>query len=267
MKKTKVAVLFTALIATCGLSSCLGDPDPYTINTEIMKVNTYYGSYSFESAGGYTVSPSNPEILSGILDLNGFAYVAYKFDTRAITQGKPIEAEIQGVGPIEDIALDYTGMESNASVLSIMSPLESSQYIPPYPAMFYDKTNMFIDLTYYYVGAAEQDKLNEELKKHRFYLYCPTNQEDEGIDNKTMVLNLIHVVDDVDNNENRKTLRRETLHVDLSYFVGLNGNEPEKIIIKFKQSPNSSVENAEEKEIEIPYKSIVEEYNKNSSSM
>ena len=29
MKKTKLAVLFTAFMAMMGLSSCLGDPDPY----------------------------------------------------------------------------------------------------------------------------------------------------------------------------------------------------------------------------------------------
>ena len=81
-----------------------------------------------------------------------------------------------------------------------------------------------------------------------------------------MVLNLIHMVDDADNNEKRTSAGTETRHVNLlSYF--LEGSEPEKIIIKFKQASNSSLENANDEKIEIEYKSIMDQYFNNSSSM
>ena len=41
MKKTKFAVLFTAVMAVLGLSSCLGETDPYNTSTEIMKIDGF----------------------------------------------------------------------------------------------------------------------------------------------------------------------------------------------------------------------------------
>ncbi len=47
MKKTKFAVLLTAFMAVLGLSSCLGEPDPYNTVTEIMRVQGFMPLYSF----------------------------------------------------------------------------------------------------------------------------------------------------------------------------------------------------------------------------
>lgn len=257
MKKTKFAVLFTAMIATLGLSSCLGDPDPYTTPTEIMKVNGYYGSYSFESAGGYTVTPNNPEVMAGTSDLSSFAFVTYRFDTRTITQNSStIEAEIQGIIPIGEIYPNYGEMESNASMNTVSSSVQ-----------FYDKTNMFINLTYYYEKTENSDDQGTELDKHNFYLIKDVAEEGEEVDNNTLTLNLVHVVDDAGNNNDRKSTGTETRHFDLSSFIGIDGYVPEKIIIKFKSSDKSSIDDAKDSQIEIPYKSIMDQYFNNNSSM
>lgn len=257
MKKTKVAVLFTALIATCGLSSCLGDPDPYTTRTEIMRIDGFPGYYSFESAGNYVVSPTNSDALTGTFNDGGFAYVTYKFDTRTITQNtSTIEAEIHGLIPIGEIYPNYGEMESNAPMNTVSSSVQ-----------FYDKTNMFINLTYYYEKTEDTDEQSTELKKHNFYLIQDVAEEGEEVDNNTLTLNLVHVVDDADNNDNRENAGTETRHIDLSSLIGINGYEPEKIIIKFKSSDKSSIDDAKDSQIEIPYKSIMDQYFNNNSSM
>lgn len=257
MKKTKFAVLFTAMMAVLGLSSCLGDPDPYTTRTEIMRIDGFPGYYSFESAGNYVVSPTNSDALKGTFNYGGFAYVTYKFDTRTITQNtSKIEAEIQGLLPIGEIYPNHGEMKSNAPMNTVSSSVQ-----------FYDKTNMFINLTYYYEKTADSDKQSTELNKHKFYLIQDVAEEGEEVDNNTLTLNLVHVVDDADNNENRKNAGTETRHFVLSNFIGINGYEPEKIIIKFKRSSNSSIGDAEDSQIEISYKSIMNQYFNNNSSM
>ena len=255
MKKTKFAVLFTAVMAVLGLSSCLGETDPYNTSTEIMKIDGFSGFYSFKSSLGYVVNPTNSEALQGTFDNGSFAYVSYKY-TRTITQGATkIDAEIQYLLPIGEIDPYYVdGSESNAPMQSVSSTVQ-----------FYDKTNMFVNLTYYYLKSTDTEEQSNELGKHHFYLYKATAENDEDVDDKTMVLNLIHMVDDADNNEKRTSAGTETRHVNLSYF--LEGSEPEKIIIKFKQASNSSLENANDEKIEIEYKSIMDQYFNNSSSM
>lgn len=257
MKKTKFAVLFTAMMAVLGLSSCLGDPDPYTTRTEIMKIDGFPGYYSFESAGNYVISPTNSDALTGTFNNGGFAYVTYKFDTSKITQNtSKIDAEIQYLLPIGEIYPNYGEMESNAPMNTVLSSVQ-----------FYDKTNMFINLTYYYEKTADSDDQSAELDKHHFYLIPDVTEEGEEVDNNTLTLNLVHVVDDADNNDNRKNAGTETRHFDLSNFFGINGYEPEKIIIKFKRSSNSSIGVAEDSQIEISYKSIMDQYFNNNSSM
>lgn len=258
MKKTKFAVLFTAVMAVLGLSSCLGETDPYNTSTEIMKIDGFSGFYSFKSSLGYVVNPTNSEALQGTFDNGSFAYVSYKYDTRTITQGATkIDAEIQYLLPIGEIDHYYVdGSESNAPMQSVSSTVQ-----------FYDKTNMFVNLTYYYLKSTDTEEQSNELGKHHFYLYKATAENDEDVDDKTMVLNLIHMVDDADNNEKRTSAGTETRHFDLSNFFGINGYEPEKIIIKFKRSSNSSIGVAEDSQIEISYKSIMDQYFNNNSSM
>lgn len=254
MKKTKFAVLFTALMAVFGLSSCLGDPDPYNTSTEIMKVDGFPGFYSFKSSAGYTVSPTNSETLTGTMTSGSYAYVSYKYDTRTIVQGSTsIDAEIQYLLPISEMKPSPGVSESNAPMNTVSSSVK-----------FFDKTNLFVDLTYFYKKSTDTEKQSEELGKHHFYLYKPTAEEDDDVDENTLVLNLIHMVDDADNNEDRTSLGTETRHFNLSYYTA---GEPEKIIIKFKNSSSSSMDNVNDNKIEINYKSIIDKYFSNSSSI
>lgn len=254
MKKTKFAVLLTAFMAVLGLSSCLGEPDPYNTVTEIMKVERWYIGigYTFESSAGYSVEPTNSSMFTS--DINStYAWVTYKYDTRTTVineNNKTIDAEIQYLLPIDEIEPGYGAMEANAAMFAVSESVK-----------FYDKTNIFIDLTYYYEKSDDQEDLTEELAKHDFYLTKATAEEDEDVNDNTMVLNLIHQVADPENNKDRDEYwGTESRHFDLSYV--LEGTKPEKIIIKFKQN-SSSIDlgdNVRDSQIEINYKEIVDTY-------
>ncbi|MCF2582493.1 hypothetical protein [Bacteroides caecigallinarum] len=260
MKKTKFAVLLTAFMAVLGLSSCLGEPDPYNTVTEIMKVERGYMGigYTFESSAGYSVEPTNSSMFTS--DINStYAWVTYKYDTRTTVineNNKTIDAEIQYLLPINEIEPGYGAMEANAAMFAVSESVK-----------FYDKTNIFINLTYYYESSNDQDDLTEELGKHDFYLTKATAEEDEDVTDDTMVLFLTHMVADAENNEDRKAKGTETRHFDLNYL--LQGSVPEKILIKFKQN-SSSIEagdKADDSNIEIEYKSIIDTYFNNNSSL
>lgn len=260
MKKTKFAVLLTAFMVVLGLSSCLGEPDPYNTATEIMKVKRWYIGigYTFESSAGYSVEPTNSSMFTS--DINStYAWVTYKYDTRTTVineNNKTIDAEIQYLLPINEIEPGYGAMEANAAMFAVSESVK-----------FYDKTNIFIDLTYYYESSNDQDDLTEELAKHDFYLTKATAEEDEDVTDDTMVLFLTHMVADADNNEDRKAKGTETRHFNLNYL--LQGSVPEKILIKFKQN-SSSIEagdKADDSKIEIEYKSIIDTYFNNNSSL
>lgn len=210
-----------------------------------MKIEGFYGYYSFKSAGGYTVSPTNAETLTGSLDAGGYAFVNYKYDTRTVVQGSnKLDAEIQWMISIDELEQAYEKTESNAPMYMVNSKVT-----------FYDKTNMFIDLTYYYNKLSDSEEQKAELDKHDFYLYQATAEEDEDVKDNTIVLYLIHTVADPENNEKREEKGTETLHFDLSYYTT---DEPEKIIIKFKQSDGKKMDDAKESKVEIPYKSIID---------
>lgn len=249
MKKTKFAVLITAFMAVLGLSSCLGEPDPFVTYTEIMKVEGFMGLYSFKSSAGYTVEPTNSNVINTTLD-SRFAWVTYKYDTRTVNpNSETIDAEIQYLIPISEIEPGYGELNPNAAIYTTSENVK-----------FYDKTNIFIDLSYYYKHSSDNDELQEEIAQHAFYLTKATAEEDEDVNDNTLVLNLTHLVTDADNNEDRKKIGTETRHFDLNYV--LQGTTPEKIIIKFKQNTNSIAvdDNAKDSEIEIEYKKIVDSY-------
>lgn len=254
MKKTKLAVLFAALMVMLGLSSCLGDPDPYFTGTEIMKVKGFIGLYSFESAGKYTVEPTNAEAITSEID-SEYAIVTYKYDSRTLTQGSnKIQGEILNLLPINDFGFTSGEMKTNAPIHTVGATVN-----------FFDKTNVFINLTYYYKDSSNATDLTAELDKHQFNIYKPTAEEDEDVNDNTMVLYLYHTVADPDINKERTSTGTETRHFNLNYVLG--GSEPEMIIIKFKQSSYSTMDDARESEIRIEYKSIIDQYFGDNTSL
>lgn len=258
MKKTKFAVLLTAFMAVLGLSSCLGDPDPYQSTAEIMKVDGFMGFYTFMSAAGYTVNPTNSSSLtSDLTSESGYAYVTYKYDTRTVSsETTSIDAEIQYVMPIKNINFDYSEVEPNAPIHTVDPSV-----------VFYDKTNIFLSMAYYYKDSDDQEELNEELNKHYFYLYQVTSEQDKEADDDTMVLYLSHVIsgeaagDEVERSSKGSDIR----HFDLNNVLG--GAEPREIIIKFKESSTSSLNSATDSRITINYKSILDQYFNNNTSL
>lgn len=254
MKKAKFAVLFTALMVMLGLSSCLGDPDPYFTGTEIMKVKGFIGLYSFESAGKYTVEPTNAEAITSEINTE-FAVVTYKYDTRTIAQGaSSIQGEILNLLPINDFGFTSGEMESNAPIHTVGATVN-----------FFDKTNVFINLTYYYKDSSSATDLTTELDKHQFNIYRATAEEDSDVNDNTMVLYLYHTVADPEINDERLRTGTETRHFNLNYVLG--NSEPETIIIKFKQSSYSTMDEAKDSKIQINYKSIINQYFGDSTSM
>lgn len=258
MKKTKFAVLLTAFMAVLGLSSCLGEPDPYNTVTEVMKVNNFMGLYSFSSIYGYTVEPNDQSLFTTSIN-NEFARVTYKYDTRTLnlnSENNKIDADILYLAPIDEIKYAYETIEANTGMYKVSSS-----------ASFFDKVNMFLDLTYYYEYSSDNDDLKEELAKHSFYLSKANAEDDEDVKDGTVVLYLNHVVSDPENNDDRKNYGTETCHFNLNYVLA--GSEPDKIIIKFKQNTYSAAvddKNAKDSYITIDYKSIVEYFNKNSNN-
>lgn len=253
MKKTKLAVLFAALMVMMGLSSCLGDPDPYFTGTEIMKVKNFMGFYSFESAGKYTVEPTNSEAITTTID-SEYAIVTYKYDTRTITQGATsIDGEILGLVPINEFSYIPTTLEANAPIYTLSSSVN-----------FFDKSNIFMNVTYCYKESSSSTDMKEELDKHKFYIYKPSAEEDDDVNDNTTVLYLYHTVTDPENNNDRKSTGTETRHFNLSYVLG--SSEPELIIVKFKQSSYPTMDDAKESEVRIEYKSIINQYFSNSTS-
>ncbi|MBM6882856.1 hypothetical protein [Bacteroides caecigallinarum] len=258
MKKTKFAVFFTALMVMLGLSSCLGEPDPYNTVTEVMKVNNFMGLYSFSSIYGYTVEPNDQSLFTTSIN-NEFARVTYKYDTRTLnlnSENNKIDADILYLAPIDEIKYAYETIEANTGMYKVSSS-----------ASFFDKVNMFLDLTYYYEYSSDKDDLKEELAKHSFYLSKANAEDDEDVKDGTVVLYLNHVVADPENNDDRKNYGTETRHFNLNYVLA--GSEPDEIIIKFKQNTYSAAvddKNAKDSDITIDYKSIVEYFNKNSNN-
>ena len=110
-----------------------------------------------------------------------------------------------------------------------------------------------------------QHELKEELAKHDFVIYRDT--EDEDANDDTVVLVFTHEVSDPENDSERTKLGTETRHFDLTSV--LYGNEPEKIIIKFKQNQSSASlddKNTKDSKITIDYKKIVDQYFSSSTS-
>ena len=196
------------------------------------------------------VEPTNSSLLTSDINTD-YAWVTYKYDTRTTVineNNKTVDAEIQYLLPISDITYGYDE-EPNVSIYTVSGNV-----------YFYDKYNIFIDLTYYYKNSSNQDDLKEELNKHSFYLTKATAENDNDVNDTTMVLNLVHQVADVENNKDRKSFGTEARHFDMSYFI--DDTDIRRIIIKYKQNSNSIelTDNVIDNQISIYYKGIVDKY-------
>ena len=68
MKKTGLAVFFAALMSVLGLTSCLnGDGNTSGVGQAWVKVSGSLGFYTFTTADGYTINPTNQSVLTSEL--------------------------------------------------------------------------------------------------------------------------------------------------------------------------------------------------------
>ena len=101
MKKMRYAVWFTALLAVFTFSSCLdSDGGGQRQGMDIVRVEGFMGSYSFKSASGYELMPSNASQIT--MDINTeYAYIQNVYDSENVTpETKKIPVELTGVMPI-----------------------------------------------------------------------------------------------------------------------------------------------------------------------
>lgn len=255
MKKQKWAAVCAALLMATGFSSCLdGENDPTVHPVELMKVNGSMGYYTFESAGGYTVTPTNMSALENVTFQGRYALVQYSYDSSLLEWNEDKNATIENLTSIKD---DYAYAQSpaeedaNAPIYAI-----SSQYSNP---VYYDKYNLFIPVTYFYKASEDKDELQSELNSHSFALYYDPNDPD-AVDGK-LLLRLRHKVNDAE--VKREETGTEYRHFDLTSILSSYGAEmPEKIVIEFEKSSSASYDQVtSDKTCEIDYKSVFETNN------
>lgn len=261
MKKTKFAVLFTALVAMLGLSSCLGEPDPIQGWAEYVRVSGGLMGYNFIDVRKNVITPTNQSAISTSLNAS-YAYIAYNYDTTIYDLNSDREVELTGLLPIETKYLtpSLQGMDdfSNAPISSV-----STQFAP----VFWDVNNMFLPIYYFVKQYSDETDMKNEFNSHSFGLYYD-NSVTDGIKDGQLVLYLRHNVSDDSLNKERSASTYGMYHYDLTYaisdFKNRNGENPKEIVIKFKQNIYNSDYSegyVTDGEYLINYTEVLESYN------
>lgn len=243
MKKTKFAVLLTAFMAVLGLSSCLGEPDPYSYGMGIFRVYGFPGYYKFYTADNISLTPTNQSVIEDD-NLGDFAYLYYKYDTRNITQGvNNINIELQQP-PVPIKTIDPYESEGNAPFVSFQGSKEVllSNYL-------YDKNSLFISLTYN-VRYNTKDQTKNDLGYHEFNIW----KVEEESSSEELVLRLSHTLNSVEIENEGTFVYNDIRRINLLQYI--NSEEtPKKIIIKYQveKDSSSSEEDNELVDVEEPF--------------
>lgn len=242
MKKTKFAVLLTAFMAVLGLSSCLGEPDPYNYGEGIFRADGFPGYYRFYTADRISLTPTNQSLIEN--DLGDFAYIFYKYDTRNVTQGVDnINIELQQT-PVPIKTIDPYESEGNAPFVSFQGSKEVllSNYL-------YDKNSLFISLTYN-VRYNTKDQTKNDLGYHEFNIW----KVEEESSSEELVLRLSHTLNSVEIENEGTFVYNDIRRINLLQYI--NSEEtPKKIIIKYQveKDSSSSEEDNELVDVEEPF--------------
>ena len=254
MKKTKFAVLFTAMMAVLGLSSCLGDPDPYNYGTEYVKVVPSLYGYSFKNFSKYTLNPTDQSQISSTFFDTEYAWINYKYKRENLVAGtSEINIELR-TSPVAIKELYRSNIDSEGN--SYIDYVGVSQYAFP----FYDANTMFLDIQYD-IKNVESDKLSTELAKHSLNI----SRVEEDCTSEKVVLKLNHeeLVSSEGDEDVKKGDYGDIRYVNL--YSLLNGQTPDKLVIRYNKSTNS--DKTELDSCVVSYKEIVNTYFKNGSSM
>ena len=254
MKKTKFAVLFTAMMAVLGLSSCLGDPDPYNYGTEYVKVVPSLYGYSFKNFSKYTLNPTDQSQISSTFFDTEYAWINYKYKREDLVAGtSEINIELR-TSPVAIKELYSYSIDSEGN--SYIDYVGLSQYAFP----FYDANTMFLDIQYD-IKNVESDKLSTELAKHSLNI----SRVEEDCTSEKVVLKLNHeeLVSSEGDEDVKKGDYGDIRYVNL--YSLLNGQTPDKLVIRYNKSTNS--DKTELDSCVVSYKEIVNTYFNNGSSM
>ena len=266
MKKMTFAVWFTALLAVFTFSSCLDDENGGTRQaSEIVKVNGFMGAYTFLSAHGYELIPTNSSALN--LDINKeYAYIQFGYNSDDVTENmKKINVELYGVLPIEEkyISESLENMKefANAPVVNITTGGSYTYF----PVSFWDPYTMFLPINYLIKDFGDNKELVKEVSSHDFQVYFDVNDED-AYDETTMILHVRHHVMNPELNKERYRPNVNIYKVDLNNalhnFESAKGAKPEKIVIEYEESSNALYEGIQSSRAEIDYKAILDAYRK-----
>lgn len=261
MKKAKFAVLFTALVAMLGLSSCLGEPDPIQSNVEYVRVGGGFLDYSFIDIRNNRIVPTNQSAISSGINAE-YALITYNYDTTKYNLTSDREVELTGLMPIETryMTPGTGGMDdfSNAPVSALDGQLRYA---------FWDTENMFLPIFYFVKSYSDDDEQKSEYNSHSFNVYYDVNNTDDTARNGQLVLYLRHNVQDESLNKERTSLTYSLFHYNLSGavsdYVAANGEKPSEIIVKFEQNSmdsDYSENNLIEGRLEINYSEILNAY-------
>ena len=240
MKKIRFAVWFTALLAVFTFSSCLDSENGgQRQGTEIVKVAGMMGMYSFHSASGFELIPSNMSQITMNIDTQ-YALITYSYDSGQVTETtKKVPVEVYSILPIEsrypNPSLDGMKEFANAPVCAISAGNSMSYF----PISFWDAENMFLPIYYYIKDVSNKDDMTKELNSHHFELYYDVNDENAMEDE--LVIYVRHNVADPSLNKDRKgKYNLNIYHVNLmqivSEFEREKGTKPSKLLVKYEEN-------------------------------
>ncbi len=267
MKKTKLAVLFTAFMAMMGLSSCLGDPDPNVTRPDYVKVMGGIGNYVFETAYGAKLTPTDQSAINLDFDTQ-YALINYEYDSSKFAETADKEVELIYIKGFENKYLnsysDGEQLQANAPVVELKG---YDYYYNYYSPLFWNKTTMFLPV-FYYVKAYENDetKQQEELNSHNIEVYYSVN-DTEAKDGE-FILRLRHTVGDKELNSERKAIYYQVFAYDISgalyEYQSIKGSSPKKIYIEYEQNNSNDglydEDHITSQKFEIDYSQIEENY-------
>lgn len=254
MKKTKFAVLFTAMMAVLGLSSCLGDPDPYNYGKEYIKVVPSLNGCSFKNLYKLILNPTDQSLISSSFINTEYAWIYYKYKREDLVTGvSEIDVELQSA-PVAIKELYSSSIESDGN--SYIDYVGLSQYAFP----FYDANTMFLDIQYD-IKNVGSDELSSELAKHS--LSISRVSEDCTSDKVVLKLNHEELVSAEDDEDVKKGDYGDIRYINL--YSLLNGQTPDKLVIRYNKSTSS--DKIELDSCIVSYKEIVNTYFNNNSSM
>lgn len=248
MKKTKLAVLFTAFMAMMGLSSCLGDPDPYNYGTEYVKIIPSEYGYSFMSSGKIILNPADQSLVGTSLIGKEYAWINYKYEREAVTQSdKEIDITLRYPPVAIEKIQDYGRTEESNSYLDYVG---LSQFAFP----FYDANTMFLDLQYD-INKVDNDELDNELANH----YLDITRLEKQCTTDRVVLKIHH--DDLTVEEGQDA--EKTDHGDIRYvnlYSLLQGQTPKELVIKYNKYDGTN--GVKEDSCVVDYKYIADYFSK-----